>query len=232
MRRKPYSWSQLQRRKSYLEPRKKILIVCEGEKTEPIYFRFLRNTLHLPSQLINVEIVPGDECGSAAKSVVDYAIKKIREHRKDSPFDLVWCLIDTETPPQPTLNDAYDRVVSYKPPRGMQAKPQIILSNPCFEFWYILHFKKTSRTFTYNHEVISLLKKDLSIYEKSDKTIPERIYNRTGIAIRNAELVLKENHNNSEDLRNCNSSTHVHRIVKHLFEIAGTKIPSQDTHEK
>jgi hypothetical protein len=218
---KPRSWSQLQRRKPFQKPRERILIICEGEKTEPIYFHYLKQELRLSSA--EIQII-GKDCGSAAKSVVECATQCIKKSH-DLPFDNVWCLIDTESPLQPTLNDAYNRAVSYKPPRGLQTKLRIILSNPKFEFWYVLHFIKTSQTFVKGNDVEDWLKKYLPKYKKSDKTIPKQIYDKTGIAIQNSELVLKEKHRNSNDLRNCNSSTHVHQKVEHLFKIAKTDIP-------
>ncbi len=46
-----------------------VLIVCEGEKTEPNYFRELRNDLKLNSA--NIEIT-GDAGGSSPMNIVNY----------------------------------------------------------------------------------------------------------------------------------------------------------------
>ncbi|WP_199720954.1 RloB family protein [Neisseria chenwenguii] len=51
-------------RKSY----KRILIVCEGEKTEPNYFIGIRSYYRLHTA--NIEI-SGDKCGSDPKSIVE-----------------------------------------------------------------------------------------------------------------------------------------------------------------
>ncbi|HML75633.1 MAG TPA: RloB family protein [Anaerohalosphaeraceae bacterium] len=225
MSRRPYSRSQLQRRKPSLEPRNRILIVCEGKETEPNYFNHLKNKLRLPAQLIEIEIIPGNVCGSAARSIVNYAIQKIRNSKRNNPFDLVWCLIDVEAPIQTTLKEAYDHVLSYIAPKDVQTKLQLILSNPCFEFWYILHFEKTCRAFALNAEAISSLKRHIPQYDKGNKTIPEQLYNKTATAINNSKLVLKEKNQRDEDLRNCNPSTHVHKIVQYLFDMVKVPIP-------
>jgi hypothetical protein len=221
MSRKPHSRSQLQRRKPSLEPRKRILIVCEGEKTEPIYFNYLKRILRLSSAEI---CIIGKDCGSDPNSVVGCAIERI-QNSKD-PYDEAWCLIDTEVPPRLNLNDAYNRAtLSYKPPRGIQTNLRIILSNPCFEFWYILHFNRTSQTFTSNKKVYSLLKQYIPGYSKSDKNVPERVYEKTKDAVRNSELVLRQQHQDCTNLRNCNPSTHVHKVVQYLFDMVKVPIP-------
>lgn len=225
MSRKPRPWSTLRRKKPQQEPRQRILIVCEGEKTEPIYFEFLRNQLRLSTA--EVQVV-GKECGSEATSVVEYAIREIR-NSKDNPFDQVWCIIDVEAPPRRSLDDAYDRVISYKSPRGLKTKLQIILSNPCFEFWYILHFEKTSRCYIQNKDVISHLKQKLPRYEKSDQSIPDTIFDKTETAIRNSKQVLKEKHGDNPDIRCCNPSTCVHQAVEQLYKIVNKPIPPQKT---
>ncbi len=76
-----------------------ILIVCEGEKTEPDYFKGLKKEWKVhPAQ---IEII-GKECGNTPISVVEYAIKLKRERTKEAKkereleFDEVWCVFDHE----------------------------------------------------------------------------------------------------------------------------------------
>lgn len=59
----------LQRRKSQRAPYDKILIVCEGEKTEPNYFKELINYYKLNTA--NVEI--DGSCGSSPEKVLKRA---------------------------------------------------------------------------------------------------------------------------------------------------------------
>ena len=46
------------------------------------------------------------------------------------------------------------------------------------------------------------------------------IYPKTNAAIKNSKEVLKEQHNDAEDLRDCNPSTHVHKIVEYFQNMA------------
>jgi len=79
-------------------PRECILIVCEGEQTEPNYFNSLWR--HIRLKTVDVKVVGQ---GAEILGVIDAAIQ-LRDEReneaKDSiqtaPFDEVWCVVDTE----------------------------------------------------------------------------------------------------------------------------------------
>lgn len=195
------------------EPRACVLIVCEGEKTEPNYFNALRIKLRLST--VEVEVV-GKEVGSAATSVVGGA-KERRARRKRqakrSPslvaYDSVWCVMDVEVPQQETLDDA---LVTARD-NGLK----VILSNPCFEYWYLLHYTKTGRMMTQS-EAGEALKAEYPLYKKGNPASFREFEPRTDQGIGNAKAVLRESRCD-EDLRNFNSSTHVHRLVEYLRSI-------------
>ena len=196
------------RREAFKEPRKSILIVCEGEKTEPIYFNALKETLRLI--MVDVEIV-GE--GGAPITVVNRAIAR-REERKQiakksltkTEYEVIYCVVDVDT--HETLDQAIDKA------RGNEIC--VILSNPCFEYWYILHFRKTSAPFNRSKDAKAALRREHSAYSESDTTIFNVVYPKTSDAIKHSKEVLNEQHNDAEDLRDCNPSTHVHKIVEYL----------------
>ncbi|MCK4626389.1 MAG: RloB domain-containing protein [Phycisphaerae bacterium] len=209
MTRKAQRTGSLERRKPFRTQGRCILIVCEGEKTEPDYFKSLRRELRLRS--VKVEVV-GKECGSAPINVVDEAIKK-KDSSKSATivdyYDEIWCVMDVEAPqPHTTLDQALDKARD----NGLK----VALTNPCFEYWYILHFKKTSQFMQKNGDVIKVLKKCYPEYCKNSLDIFDAIFPHTTDAIKNAGDVIKEKHW-GEDLRGCNPSTHVHRLVEQLM---------------
>jgi hypothetical protein len=202
------------RREAFKEPRKSILIVCEGKKTEPIYFNSLKNKLKIT--IADIEVVGA---GAVPITVVERAIA-LKEQRNriaknsltKAEYDVIYCLIDAEMPVQhPNISNAFSK--------AQANNIEVILSNPCFEYWYLLHFKKTSVSFYSNAEVIKALKKCHANYDKSNRTICDAIYNKTAQAIKNSKEVIKEHHNGSTDLKNCNPSTHVHLIVEELLKM-------------
>lgn len=69
----------------------------------------------------------------------------------------------------------------------------IIINNPCFEFWLLLHFVKTSKYYNQCSEVIGELQKHIKDYEKTQKfytaqnnDIYKRLQPRLATAIKNA----------------------------------------------
>ncbi|MBN1554215.1 MAG: RloB domain-containing protein [Phycisphaerae bacterium] len=93
----------------------------------------------------------------------------------------------------------------------------LILSNPCFEYWFLLHFKKHAGLFQHHREVAAAIKRHFPQYKKNEihGRFFETIYEKTDIAIQNAKTVIREKHW-GDDLRECNPSTHVHFLVEHL----------------
>jgi hypothetical protein len=184
--------------------------------TEPQYFDSLRNELRL-QKFVEVHI-DGKRGDSKPISVVDYAIS-LKEKRAQiasrSPilmvYDVVWCVIDVEAPqPDSTLASALDKAKAHK--------LRVALSNPFFEYWILLHFKKIITPFNKDKKLHSALKKVHPTYKKSRIGF-NILYSLTETAIKHAEEVLKET-GCGEDLRDYNPSTHVHLVVKHLQQIA------------
>jgi hypothetical protein len=205
----------LNRRKAFKEPRKSILIVCEGSKTEPIYFKSLKDQLRLA--MIDVVIVgEGAVPITVVNSAIDLRDERKREAKKSltkAEYEIIYCVFDVEAPtPHKSLTDAVGMANAHN--------LDVILSNPCFEYWYILHFRKTSAPFYTNDEVLSNLRREYPDYSKSDTDIFEVVYPKTSDAIKHSKEVLSEQHNDAEDLRNCNPSTHVHKVVEYLQNVA------------
>lgn len=111
------------------EERQRFLIVCEGEKTEPNYFKAFDQAL--PRHVVQLDIV-GE--GANTLSLVSRA-QGIRDSWKhgDYPFDQVWVVFDRDSF-QP---DSFDNAIHKAESDGMHCA----WSNEAFELWYILHFE-------------------------------------------------------------------------------------------
>ncbi|WP_165493924.1 RloB family protein [Acinetobacter sp. ANC 4178] len=121
-----------------------ILIVTEGEKTEPLYFKDLRSKEKLSST--NVEIT-GD-CGSDPVSVVKHAIKlyeeSVAEKNQSKLFDIAFCIVDRDK--HPNFYPALQMIDEYnKKSNKMILIP--IKSYPSFEYWYLCHLTYTRAPF-------------------------------------------------------------------------------------
>ena len=167
---KPRPVRSLQRRQGHKRPGKVILIVCEGEKTEPIYFDALKRDVRLPS--LGIRIIPDQG------SPISIVKRAIREKTELSPGDKVWCVFDVE---QENKNETFPKAVSLAKKSGIN----LAVSNPAFEYWYLLHFRRTGRVFMNAREVITQLKKYLPKYEKNIDVYPD-LKDKTNAAIKNA----------------------------------------------
>lgn len=198
------------RRKSRLrEPYDVILIVCEGSKTEPDYFKALKNRLRLSNANISI---CGRECGTAPISVVDFALQKQKEKYE---YDRIFCVFDKDQ--HETYDAALDKIRSQ--PR--KNKIEAINSIPCFEYWLLLHFENITRPYqavgnrSICEQVIRDLGQHIQQYEKGMNNVFELTYPLVNEAIRQAERREVQCIENGTD----NPSTKVHHLVKYLQNI-------------
>ncbi|MCW8966253.1 MAG: RloB family protein [Candidatus Pacearchaeota archaeon] len=204
--------SDLARRKAKREPYEKVLIVCEGEKTEPNYFKKLKDHLELSSANVMVT----GECDSSPISIVDYAIQRYKlEKSTGDSFDKVFCVFDKDS--HQTYDNAV-RKINAENPKGVFVS---IGSVPCFEYWLLLHYLYTTKPYegagknSACGNLISELQNYLPGYEKCDASVFDQIVDELPRAIKYSERSLSEAQRNGTD----NPSTYVHVLVEYLSEI-------------
>lgn len=157
-------------------PYDRILIVTEGSKTEPLYFREIKAHLRLPST--NICVLPS-KIGTDPLSVVEFAqqlFEKGDRHKNIEPrsFEKVFAVFDRDD--HTTYFDALKKAKSLDGKMKNDEKKFIsfkaIASVPCFEIWLLLHFEDVN-TSVHRNEVFSRLKRHLPKYEKSSANIFE-----------------------------------------------------------
>ncbi len=206
----------LKRSKQSREPYDKVLIVCEGEKTEPHYLIALRN--HLKLSQANIKIDPDSD--SSPTSVVKYTKELIKQNEKD-PFDHVFCVIDRDR-----HTDFYTAIAQINGYKNENTKLHSIVSNPCFEYWILLHFTYTTKLFGTSGEspCKDLIKNDLQTYipdyEKGDQTIMSPII-KSGLdmAVTNtkrANMMAQKNATNTP-------TTQMDELVEYLKKLKADK---------
>ncbi|UCQ19325.1 RloB family protein [Edwardsiella tarda] len=217
-RRTPKTAKGLARRKPVKKALAKILIVCEGAKTEPTYFEDLIE--HFELLTASVIDVTG-ECGSSPMSVVKHAKKKQKEMADNgAPYDQIYIVIDKDA--HADYLTALDAIKRSKPSSIFTP----INSIPCFEYWLLLHYTYTTKAFenlpnnSSGNQVIHELKKHIKNYEKGakgifKKTINSLKNNDLSTVITKAELSLESAESSDTD----NPSTRVHELVKRLIQL-------------
>ena len=191
------------------DPYAKILIVCEGEKTEPHYFNGLKD--HYAINGANVEIC--GEYGSDPLSIYHHAKQRYREEKDaGDPFDRVYCVFDKDT--HSTYQPALDQITRATPKGTFVATRSV----PCFEYWLLLHFCYTTRPYdalpgnSACNQVLTALKDYMPHYAKGMKDAFPELIGQLDFAKNNAIRALQAAEANHTD----NPSTRVHELVDFL----------------
>lgn len=185
------------------------LIICEGEKTEPNYFKALEKDL--PRGVVELQI---DGTGRNTIGLINYAIKQ-RENlcRK---FDRIWVVFDKDDFPDENFNNAIIKSTAND--------INCAWTNEAFELWFLLHFQyvnngmKRDEYKSYLEREIKKKSKDNSYkYLKNDPNTFSilKSYGNQTRAIEWAKK-LKSNHNN-ERYATHNPCTYVHELIEELF---------------
>lgn len=148
----------LRRRGPVRDPLPLILVVCEGEVTEPKYIDAFRLELGVNTVRVRVE-TPGGDPKALVETAIrlrDEAARRARRERDlNLAYDEVWCVFDV---------DEHARAAEA---RQLAASGDIHLavSNPCFELWLLLHFADRTAHVT-TAQVGKLLRGHLPGYDK------------------------------------------------------------------
>jgi hypothetical protein len=147
----------------------RILIVSEGSKTEPNYFREIRVAYRLHTA--NVEVRPS-ELGTAPIQVVQYARELFENgdrHKNIQPgaFEQVYAVFDRDD--HESYSNALRLAESLDGKLKNDAKQFIIFkaiaSVPSFELWLLLHYEDIQAPL-HRDEVMQRLRQHIPGYEK------------------------------------------------------------------
>lgn len=183
------------------EPLPIILVVTEGECTEPEYLRGFQNAVKNPRVIVETHGGKG-----SPKSLVEFAKNRLREAEKSAKreqddnlkYDQVWCVFDVDE--HKNLSAARET--------ARQLEIQLAISNPCIEIWLWLHFAEQPGA-KERHEIQSMMKTHIAGYDKH----VNYIHYQPGYenAVRRAQK-LDEMHGNPDE--SPNPSTGVWRLTE------------------
>lgn len=211
--RKAKSVMGLRRHASKREAYAKILIVCEGEKTEPNYFGDVRDFYALSTA--NVALVG---CGTDPVSIVDTAKQRYRQEKDAGDgFDKVFCVFDRDS--HSSYARAIESIAAMKPKDTFFA----VTSVPCFEYWLLLHFVYTTKPYidlpgkSAAEQVLSELRSHMPGYRKGLTNVFSTIVSRLNDAKIQATRALQAASTSGTD----NPSTRAHELVDFMQRIKG-----------
>ena len=196
--------------KSGTRKRKRIILVAdEGRnKTESNYLKsfddvsftlkFVHDNSTDPVNLMNSLITTANELD-------------LSEEYEDKAF----CLIDADVNPQK------DRQIRQADKIAASSKvASLIVSNPCFEIWFLCHHGCSSHQYYSNDEVVSALKRIYPDYCKNDDRMYSRTIDKIQDAIKNSKRLEQEALSSGKSLHTYQfqPSTEAYKVVEELLK--------------
>lgn len=208
----------LKRRAARRAPYERLLIVCEGEKTEPHYLKEIQSEKRLSTA--NVQVWPS-ELGTQPLQVVEYAetlfLNGCRAKAIEPlTFDRILAVFDRDD--HATYYQALDKVRALNGnlinDDGEPIPVQAIASVPCFELWLLLHFENIQAPI-HRNEVYQRLQSHLNGYQKGQGGHWESTRHNLDIATQRAHIraQLTNAYNGLEPF------TNMHELVHRLLHL-------------
>lgn len=193
--------SSFSRKINVRDERPRILIVCEGEKTEPNYFKGFRLTN------VKLEIEPAKR---QHYSVVEYAVSLLRN---DNDFEEVWCVFDRD---KHIANPGDLELFNAALQLAKNYNINVAYSNDAFELWYLLHFNFYDMQLTRDQYIEKLKPLLGGDYRKNDELMYSKLEDKMQVAIKNAKRLYGAS--DKYDPGNADPSTTVFILVEKLLE--------------
>ncbi len=202
------------------EKEKVIVLAFEGNDTERIYFEDIRSYDKFNNELVYLHLLsrPKKDTNSAPIHVFNKLKREAKEEYNFNKADELWMIID---------KDRWKNIPTIIELCKKQGNMFVAGSNPCFEFWLLLHVKNISDITLEETDLllengkISNRKRYIDTYLGSilddgyNKTNPkpERFFPHIKLAIKQG----KELNSTNEDFPT-NLGSHVYKIVERLIK--------------
>ena len=183
---------------------RRFLIVCEGEKTEPNYFKEFPDN---PEVYDSIDIRgTGYNTISLVKKAI--TLKKDAEKRRESYIE-VWCVFDKDD----FSDDQFQRAMDLADKNQIRCAYSI----EAFEIWYMLHFNYYDTGLSrkqYKGKLTELLGKP---YQKNDKEMYQSLLKYQSKAIKHAQRLYEIQY--KLPLVKRNPITTVFKLVERLLSL-------------
>ena len=185
------------RRKEFLEQKTDLFyIFCEGEQTEPNYFKKFKQIIESNPIYKNMVLIKIEGCAAETMRVISQAEDYVA--RNQIKKGQIWCVFDKDSFPAKDFNGVEKRA-EFLNKNNDKLKYNVAWSNECIEYWFILHFDNYSSNNSRTEYIRYLNKKfsDLKIgkYKKNMDNIFDilREHGHPDLAIRYAKRIIDDN---------------------------------------
>lgn len=192
-------------------PKRIILLAAEGaNKTETNYFKGIR------SNAVQIHFTSGNETDPV--KLMNRLLDEFRERGLEEG-DFAFCLVDSD------VNPSKDGQIAAADKLAKGSCAAQIVSNPCFEIWFLDHYRYTTKQFQSSAEVVTELAAVCPGYAKGRQDMYELTKDALQTAVNNAKK--QEQHcldaGNKPHTSAFQPSTEVYRIMEAIQEIESSK---------
>ena len=187
-------WYAKKRNKKILIAPENHLILCEGEKTEPNYFREIKNRIDnkYKGEKIDIEIIEGTKRGRL--NLLKLAEEEVRKSKKK--YNHVWLVYDKDEFNKDEFDNTVYKIEALN--KKGKVKYHALWSNQCIEVWFLLHFidlKVDVSREEYIEKINENWKKHKidEKYTKNDKEIYNKLEKYQDTAIKRTKKIIEEN---------------------------------------
>lgn len=186
-------------------PRVRMLIVCEGKKTEPNYFESI--IAKFPAHLAKIVDVEG--LGANTQSLVNCA-KRLRNAKADTdyPYDETWVVFDRDSFPPAAFDNAIRS--------AEQAGKETAWSNEAFEIWYLLHFEDRQAGMNRDAYKARLTHHLGQTYRKNDEEMYQKLQQKGSERLAISRASQRESEFSATPPHQANPCTTVYKLVGKL----------------
>ena len=205
------------RRPPKREEGSKVIIVCEGSKTEKNYFEAIRKDLRLTT----VQIAVYHPNGTNPRLIVDSARQKRQEQINDKTWngqkDTAWAVYDGVEHFNNNSADWHEAINIAR-----DHKINLAITNPSFEFYYLLHFQDQTGWLERDAVKKLLTDKWITDYDKGAVYYPVLLKKLTGAAAARAQKLARYAEENNLELHKCLCAAGVANLVVLLHGLAAS----------
>lgn len=200
----------LARAKPKRDAHDRILIVCEGSKTEPNYLREIKRAYRISN--VSLQVLHST-LGTEPRQVVESAEA---EFKRTKGYERVYAVFDRDQHLTyiAALDMAEHRDKKWKNDEGVPARFEAVATVPSFELWLLLHFADI-QAFLPRDEALARVKTHIHGYEKGNADTYSKTVEHIQTAIDRA-AALKERFNRRPGN---DAYTDMHELVTVLREL-------------
>jgi hypothetical protein len=197
---------------SFKKPRINIHIYTEGD-TEQAYFDGLNHQLNGTDYRIQLE---------GKKPDVYALLNNSQVLIKDLPSeDSIWIIFDYEDNKYTTDNiiKLNDKVIKIN--KSSKAKIHLIISNPCFELWVLLHYEFINTKLLCAELKTKLIEKWIPNYKKGTNFDFTNVYYKTDIAVKHAKQLINYHKEDNKSMleKEANPCTNMYKFLEFIEKI-------------